>query len=181
MGAPGERGISTMGGCFASSSSGPCWNSPGFCATSDGAVVEVDEGTEEDALKRISLSGTALAGSEEREADPRRYSLRSRDRHSSQNTADVSHGLLQRKHWLICNSSHLPGRYPHTRTRWITPPPPLSPSSLRHRLHNIATQIKNSHLMSSFCTNRTMKYVILSHQASRGARGTTCHIIHTSI
>src|SRR5579863_5331940 len=53
-----------------------------------------------------------LALSKAGEVDPWRNSFRSWDRQSSQNTAVASQGLLQRKHWLILNSSHLPGSQP---------------------------------------------------------------------
>ena len=141
MGEFDARGVSTTGGCFVSRSATSSCRLSGFCATSEGAELDDNEGAAADAggdegaaawmdvgadaLNRVPTEGVALVELEEREADPRRYSFRNRDRHSSQNTADASHGLLQRKHWLICNSSHLPGREPDTRTRLSAPPPPL--------------------------------------------------------
>ena len=122
MGAFDTRGVSAMVGCFVSRSPR---GSSCSCATSEGAEVDDGEDTEdvedagmemdaevgeeaevgEDAINRVPTAGAALSESEERETDPRRNSFRSRDRHSSQNTADVSHGLLQRKHWFIRHSS----------------------------------------------------------------------------
>src|ERR1700676_832709 len=106
MGEPGERGVSTIAGGVAlewvRSSCNSSSSSSVSCTTNEGT------GT------RVPTAEATPPESKEREADPWRNSFRSRDRHSSQNTADISQGLLQRKHWLICNSSHLPGRLPNT-------------------------------------------------------------------
>src|SRR5579872_7067807 len=111
MGAFDTRGVSAMAGRFVSRSARSSCDSSCFCATSEGAEIDdedagaladagVDENAgvgedaevDEDAINRVPTAGITLSELEEREADPRRNSFRSRDRHSSQNTADVSHG-----------------------------------------------------------------------------------------
>src|ERR1700730_3799918 len=55
----------------------------------------------EEAIARGSSRGLIPYG-----IDPCCSWLRSKDRHSSQNTLVGAQGLLQRKHWLIAFSSH---------------------------------------------------------------------------
>src|SRR5712692_3035763 len=140
-----------------SSPSGPS----GSCATNDTLCAD------------LAVEATLTPPeSEARKADPWRNSFRSKDRHSSQNTADVSQSLLQRKHWLICNSSHLPGRIAQHRDTMGRAPPNITTRTALQTPRRSSHKLK-LRLDEFFCTNRTLKDAPLSHQAGREARGTS--------